>query len=138
MDPLDLLRTSISQDLPATLQSDAGAPVDSLAAASVLSFPQPDGAEAVTVPKDAATRYSRTDARSDFYSAGQLWLAWTERDTGVRDYLVKGQAAGVGYVAITDRRGVVDFLQGVSDGGVRVVAQGEDGGEWRNWARGSS
>jgi parafibromin len=126
MDPLDLLRQSISQNLPATLQTDAGEPADSLASASVLSFPQPAPQEAVTVPKDAATRYSRTDARDEFYSVGHLWLAWTERDTGVRDYLVKGQAAGVGYVSITDRRGVVDFLQGASDSGPRVLGQGEE------------
>ncbi|WOO77591.1 Cell division control protein 73 [Vanrija pseudolonga] len=126
-DPLDLLRQSIATpSLAAALLTDAGAPADALPDASSFSFPQPDGKDAVIVPKDAPTRYARTDARDDFYSVGQLWLAWTERDTGVREYLMKGQAAGVGYVAITDRRGVVDFLQGSSDGGVRVLGKGED------------
>lgn len=125
-DPLDLLRKSISDNLPAVLIGDGGAPADSITAATSLSFPQASG-EAVTIPKDAPTRYARSDAREDFYNVGQLWLAWTEREAGVRDYLQKGQAAGVGYVAITDRRGVVDFLQGSTDGGVRVRGAGGDG-----------
>lgn len=125
-DPLDLLRASISENRPAVLLGDGGAPADSITAATSLSFPQGSG-DAITIAKDAATRYARTDAREDFYNVGQLWLAWTEREAGVRDYLQKGQAAGVGYVAITDRRGVVDFLQGVTDGGVRVLGAGEDG-----------
>lgn len=125
-DPLDLLRASISENRPAVLLSDGGAPADSITTAASLSFPQASG-DAITIPKDAATRYARTDAREDFYNVGQLWLAWTEREAGVRDYLQKGQAAGVGYVAITDRRGVIDFLQGVTDGGVRVLGAGEDG-----------
>lgn len=126
-DPLDLLRQSIATpSLAAALLTDAGALANALPDASSFSFPQPDGKDAVIIPKDAPTRYARTDAREDFYSVGQLWLAWTERDTGVREYLMKGQAAGVGYVAITDRRGVVDFLQGSSDGGARVLGKGED------------
>lgn len=125
-DPLDLLRKSISDNRPAVLLGEGGAPVDSIATATSLSFPQASG-DAITIPKEAATRYARTDAREDFYNVGQLWIAWTERETGVRDYLQKSQAAGVGNVAITDRRGVVDFLQGVTDGGVRVLGAGEDG-----------
>lgn len=124
-DPLDLLRRSISSDLPATLKTASGEDTDSLAAAASLSFPQASG-EPVVVSKDTPTRYSRSDAKDDSYTIGQLWLAWTERDTGIRDYLVKGQAAG-GFVAITDRRDVVLYLQGASDGGARVLGAGEEG-----------
>jgi parafibromin len=126
-DPLALLRTSISASLPAVLLTAAGAATDALATAAALSFPQASG-EPVVVPKDAATRYLRTTGGDDSYTIGQLWLAWTERETGVRDYLVKGQAAG-GFVAITDRRDVVLFLQGGES--ARVVKVGEEGEFWR-------
>ncbi len=59
-----------------------------------------------------------------------MWLAWTERELGVRDYLIKGQAAGVGYVSVADRREVVEYLNGEVDGAGRVVGKGEDAGEF--------
>jgi len=128
-DALDLLRASIASNLPATLLTATGEQTDALASAASLSFPQASG-DPIVLPKDAPTRYLRTDAKSAAdsasYTVGQLWLAWTERDTGVRDYLVKGQAAG-GFVAITDRRDVVLFLQGSGDGGARVAKKGEEG-----------
>ncbi|KAL7424950.1 accessory factor associated with RNA polymerase II [Cryptotrichosporon argae] len=123
-DPLDLLRESIALSTPATLLTAASDPASTLADAAYLSFALPSGP--VNLPKDAPTRYARTAGRTDFYTLGQLWLAWTEKDTGVRDYLVKGQAAGTGYVGITDRRGVVEYLQGEGDGAGRVLGKGED------------
>jgi parafibromin len=73
--------------------------------------------------KETPTRYtSKADSKDDFYTVGQIWLAWTEKDAGVRDYLMKGQAGGIGYVGIADRRGVVEYLQGESDGGSRIAS----------------
>lgn len=43
--------------------------------------------------------------------------------------MIKVQAAGVGNVAITDRRGVVEFLLGESEGTGRVMPNIDDGGE---------
>lgn len=41
---------------------------------------------------------------------------------------MKGQEAG-GYVSIADRRGVQEFLQGIGDGGGRVISKSEAQGK---------
>jgi parafibromin len=120
-DVLDLLRGAIAASTSVTLADASGTAVDSLASATVLVFPGD-----IKVSKDAASRYTRSATSSETYTAGQLWQAWTERDTAIREYLVKGQAAG-GFVAITDRRDVVLFLQGGES--ARVLGKGE-AGEW--------
>ena len=125
-DPLDLLRASISSSLPAVLLTAASEPASSLSLAAYISFPQASG-ESINITKDHSTRYtSKAGQSSEFYNIAQLWLAWTEKDSGVREYLVKGQAGGVGSVSVADRRGVVEFLQG-GDGGGRVVKAGQAG-----------
>lgn len=122
-DPLDLLRQSISSDQPATLVTSSGSPTDSLAEAASLTFA---GDEPVTLSKDEKTRYWRSAAKDDFYTLGQLWLAWTERDSNLREYREKAAAANVGAIAIADRLGVLNYLKGVADGGDRVLGKGED------------
>lgn len=129
-DPLDLLAKSISASTTPSLLTAASEPTSSLLAATYISFPsatESDTSSPILIVKDASTRYtSRPDSRTDFYTIGQLWLAWTERETGVREYLMKGQeeggAAGGGYVGIADRRGVVEYLEGKGDGAGRVVS----------------
>jgi parafibromin len=125
-DPIDLLRSSISSSLPAKLLSAASEPASSLSLAAYISFPQPQG-EPINITKDHPTRYtSKAGQSTDFYNIAQLWLAWTEKDSGVREYLVKGQAGGLGYVSVADRRGVVEYLQG-GDGSGRVIKAGDAG-----------
>ena len=120
MDPLDLFRQAISASTPPTLLDAASEPAESLQLATYISFPTEPP---TNITKETATRYtSKADSKDEFYNIGQLWLAWTEKDAGVRDYLMKGQAGGVGYVGIADRRGVVEYLQGESDGGARIVS----------------
>jgi parafibromin len=132
-DPLDLLLKSISNTSPPTLLTAASEPTDSLFAATYISFTDPSSSSPILIPKDASTRYtSRSESRTDSYTIGQLWLAWSERETGVREYLMKGQeeggAAGGGYVGIADRRGVVDYLEGRGNGAGRVISTREAGG----------
>ncbi|WRT69552.1 uncharacterized protein IL334_006539 [Kwoniella shivajii] len=127
-DILDLLRQSITSNLPPSLLTSSSEPASTLAEASFISFPpvSPLTDSPISIAKDAATRYtSKAESKSEFYSVGQLWLAWNERESGVRDYLVKAQAGGVGLVAITDRRGVVEYLTGEHDGSGRIVGKGE-------------
>jgi len=120
MDPLDLFRQAITASTSPTLLDAASEPAESLQLASYISFPTEPP---TNITKETATRYtSKADSKDEFYNIGQLWLAWTEKDAGVRDYLMKGQAGGVGYVGIADRRGVVEYLQGESDGGARIVS----------------
>lgn len=125
-DPLDLLKTSLQSSNPPQLLTAASEPAPTLALAAYLSFTSI--ANPINLPKDTPTRYtSKPGSTSEFYNIGQLYLAWVEKDSGVRDYLIKGQAGGVGYVAITDRRPAVDYLLGKGDGEGRIVAKGEEG-----------
>ncbi|WWC92935.1 uncharacterized protein L201_007898 [Kwoniella dendrophila CBS 6074] len=128
VDPLDLLRQSIISSLPPTLLTSSSSSATTLSEASFLSFPPvPPLTESPTnIAKDTLTRYtSKVGSKDEFYNIGQLWLAWSERESGVRDYLMKGQAGGIGYVTITDRRGVIDYLTGENDGSGRILAKGE-------------
>ncbi|KAI9633056.1 RNA pol II accessory factor, Cdc73 family-domain-containing protein [Dioszegia hungarica] len=127
-DPLELLLKSIAASEPIVLLTAASEPTQSLPSATYISFLDPSAPDSpILIAKDAPTRYtSRSDSRTDLYTVGQLWLAWTERETGVREYLMKGQeAGGGGYVGIADRRAVIDYLEGKSEGGGRVVSKRE-------------
>ncbi|RXK34873.1 parafibromin [Tremella mesenterica] len=125
-DPLDLFRASLTSSTTPVLLTSVSEPSPTIPLAAYISFPQPSG-EPINIPKDAPTRYTaRADTRTEFYNIGQIWLAWTERESGVREYLAKGQASGVGYVGIADRRAVVEYLQG-GDGGNRIIKVGDEG-----------
>ncbi|GMK57580.1 hypothetical protein CspeluHIS016_0404140 [Cutaneotrichosporon spelunceum] len=118
-DPLALLRLSISDSRPAELLTASSEPTATLSEAASLRFPQSAG-EPVVVTKDAPTRYARSDARTEFYSVGQLWVVWEKRDASLKDFMQSFTALGVGNVPIADRRAVQAYLAGESDGGVRV------------------
>nr|ODN91090.1 parafibromin [Cryptococcus depauperatus CBS 7841] len=127
-DSLELLRMSILASTPPSLLTAASDPSPTLALASYLSFTRPGSSLPINIPKDAPTRFtSKAGSLQEFYNVGQLYLAWVERESGVRDYLMKGQAGGVGYVAITDRRVVVDYLTGAGDGAGRIVGTSTKG-----------
>ena len=127
-DPLDLFRQSVAADKPPVLLTAASEPCDTLQLAAYVSFPLTSPPTNFT--KDTSTRYtSKADSKDDFYNVGQLWLAWTERDAGVRDYLMKGQQGEIGYVGIADRRGVVEYLRGESDGSGRIASSTKPQGE---------
>lgn len=136
-DPSELLLKSIAASEPIVLLTAASEPTQSLPSATYISFLDPSAPDSpILIAKDAPTRYtSRSDSRTDFYTVGQLWLAWTERETGVREYLMKGQeAGGGGYVGIADRRAVIDYLEGKSEGGGRVVSKREANGALLRYA----
>ena len=128
-DALDLLRQSIATSTPPKLLTAISETTDSLSTATHLSFSTSTSTatEPINIPKETPTRYtSKAGTSKEFYTIGQLWLAYAERESGVREYLIKVQAAAVGNVAITDRRGVVEFLLGESEGTGRVLPKGED------------
>lgn len=128
-DPLDLFCSSLLHSITPVLLSAASEPSPTLPLATYISFPQTSSSP-VDILKDTPTRYtSKAGSTDEFYNLGQLWLAWTERESGVREYLIKGQATGVGYVSVADRRGVVEYLTGEGDSGGRVLGKGEDAGE---------
>jgi len=137
-DPLDLFRSSVTSSNPPILLTAASEPSPTLPLAAYVSFTQPSSSP-INIAKEAPTRFtSKADVKDEFYTVGQLWLAWTERESGVREYLIKGQAGGLGYVSVADRRGVVEFLTGEGDGGGRVVSKGEDDGSSIKFHKGKS
>jgi parafibromin len=134
LDPLDLFRQSIRLSLPPLLLTTSSDPAPTLPLSTYISFPQPDNAAAISILKSTPTRYTSKPASDgvasdEFYTLGQIWLAWTERESGVREYLMKGQTGGMGFVTMTDRRGVIEYLQGENEGGGRVVPVGGEIGE---------
>lgn len=128
-DPLELFRAALSSASPPTLLNAASEPASSLSSAAYISFPQ-SGADLINLVPSTSTRYtSKPGQRTEFYTLAQIYLAWSEREAGVREYLEKGQAEGAGYVSVADRRGVVDFLEGRNDATERVVKAGEGAGD---------
>ena len=73
-----------------------------------------------TFPKNAPTRLRKTGATStdpettpeDFYSLGAVYLAWLLRDAAGADYMKRVRENGltVGFVSVTDRKSIVDWL----------------------------
>lgn len=51
---------------------------------------------------------------SEYYSLEALYLAWRLRASSVGDYMrqVRENGVTVGFVSVTDRKGVVDWLEG--------------------------
>lgn len=136
-DPLLHFRAALAASTPPTLLTAAAESASTLSQATYVSFPAPssapEGTEPTKLAKDTSTRYtSKPDSKDEFYTLGQIWLCWSERETGVREYLMKGQQEGMGYVGIADRRGVVEYLQGESEGQGRVVPLGYQPGELRS------
>ena len=126
-DPLDFLQTAISTSTLPTLLTAALEPCESLSLAAYLSFPSPSSAERINLTKTRPTRFARTDERDDFYTLGQLWLAWTERQSAIRDYMEKFRAEGEVIVAWIDKKIVADYLEGTNTKTSRVVPKDADG-----------
>ncbi|KXN91931.1 Cell division control protein 73 [Leucoagaricus sp. SymC.cos] len=78
----------------------------SLSAASHIVLPSGP------VPKSAETRYRR--AGQDYYTLEALYLAWHLRDAAVAEYMKQTRENGLtaGYVSVTERKTVVDWLEG--------------------------
>jgi len=125
-DVLSTLRQAIKSKFDITF-SNSEQQCPSLSAATHLVLPSGP------IPKSAETRYARagTTASSpqDFYTAEALYLAWSLRDAAVADYMKQTRENGLttGYVSITERKTVVDWLEGrIPDHDrIRPAPQGE-------------
>ena len=128
-DPIDLLKASVSNNLPAVLLTAALDPAEATGVAAYISFPQPSG-EPINLTKDTPTRYtSKVGSTAELYNVGQLWFALTEKNTSHAEYLKISATRGVGHVSITDRRDVVGYLEGTNNGSGRVLGKEQDAGE---------
>ncbi|KAK7056604.1 accessory factor associated with RNA polymerase II [Paramarasmius palmivorus] len=102
------------------------------------SEPCPDLASATHIvisgqsfPKTTATRFLKVSASSstspnDAYTLEALYLAWSLKNAPVAEYMRKAREGGLltGFVSVTERKGVVDWLEGPSEEHDRVVPLG--------------
>jgi len=132
-DVLSTLRQAIKSKFDITF-SNSEQQCPSLSAATHLVLPSGP------ILKSAETRYAKagTTASSpqDFYTAEALYLAWSLRDAAVADYMKQTRENGLttGYVSITERKTVVDWLEGRIPDHDRIrPAQGERSHNISKW-----
>ena len=91
-------------------------PTSSLAAATHLVLPSQ------TLPKSTPTRFRRpgvsgsdpTTSPGDFFTLDAIYVTWLLKDASVTEYMKQARDNGltVGLVSVTERKGVVDWLEG--------------------------
>ncbi|EGN96347.1 hypothetical protein SERLA73DRAFT_59315 [Serpula lacrymans var. lacrymans S7.3] len=125
----DLL-VSLSQTIKAKLPvayAKGTDPVSSIVSATHLILP-PD----LSVPKSSPTRYRKPGTSStdpsispqDFFSLEAIYLAWLLRDAPGAEYNRQSREHGLalGFVSITERKNVVDWLEGRTSENERIVS----------------
>ena len=82
----------------------------------------------VVLPKSTPTRWRKPGVTaasepSDFFSLEAIYLAWLLRDAPGADYLKQARENGltVGFVSVTERKSVVDWLEGRTTDHERIV-----------------
>lgn len=130
-DVLNALRDAISRNQPITFL-DGSTPSTSLTPGTTHIVLSPT----LTVPRNTPTRFRRsatstaTDPEAnpkDFVSLEALLLVWTLRSSAAGDYVRQARAVP-GYVAVTDRKGIVEWLEGKRAEHENIVRIG--GGEY--------
>ena len=114
-DALFALRQAIKSNARITF-SKGGSETQSLAEATHIQLPN------LSLPKSSPTRLRKPSATSkdpaanpqDFFTLDAVYLAWRLRDASGPEYLkqTRENGLGVGFVSITERKGVVDWLEG--------------------------
>ncbi|KAF9521177.1 hypothetical protein BS47DRAFT_1311144 [Hydnum rufescens UP504] len=132
MDPLLALRQAISSQSPITYLNDNNGPCDTLQQAAWL-VAGPD----VKISKVAPTRFQKPNATTrdwvrhpeDFFAAQAVLLVWLTRDVPGGEYLKQAREmfAGAGFVSVTDRKPLVEWLEGKLDMLERIVLPDESG-----------
>ncbi|KAF8888237.1 RNA polymerase II-associated protein [Infundibulicybe gibba] len=80
-----------------------------------------------TLPKSTPTRY-RKPGVSDVFSLEAVYLAWLLKDAPGAEYMKQARESGlaVGFVSVTERKNVVDFLGGVVADYERIIPLGSE------------
>ena len=115
-DPLLVLRQAIKAK-KLTKLSNASGPADSLQSATHLIL-----SSSATLPKSTPTRLRKLGATStdpslnpkDFFTLDAVYLAWQLKDASGAEYMKQARENGLaaGFVSITERKSVVDWLEG--------------------------
>ena len=112
-DALLSLRQAIKTKNPITYASD-DSPCSSLLNATRIVF-----SPALSIPKSTSTRLRKpgittASGAQDFYTLEAVYLAWLLRDAPGAEYMKQARENGlvVGFVSVTERKTVVDWLEG--------------------------
>ena len=111
-DPLLALRQAIKTKVPITYAANSEPTASLLAATHVVLSPT------LSLPKSTPTRYSKpgtsASSPSDFFTLEAVYLAWLLRDAPVAEYMKQARENGlaVGFVSVTERKGIVEWLEG--------------------------
>jgi parafibromin len=114
-DALNALRDATINNRPITFLNDTE-PSTALTPATTHIVLSPN----LTVPRSKPTRFRRSAAGAatdpdvapgEFVSIEALLLVWTLKSASAGDYMRQARAVP-GYVAITERKGIVEWLEG--------------------------
>lgn len=74
-------------------------------------------------PKSSHTRYRKAGTSSDFYSLDAVYVAWLLRQVNGAEYMKQAREHGlaVGFVSVTERKHVVDWLEGKASDNDRIT-----------------
>lgn len=124
-DPLDTLRQAIRSKSKISYSNDAG-PCASLANATHIVF-----SPSVSILKSTPTRLRKPGTTSsdpqtspgDFIQLDAVFLAWALREAPGADYTrqVRENGVRVGFVSVTERKGLADWLEGRTNNYNRIA-----------------
>lgn len=121
-DALSTLQQAIKSRSPITY-STTSSPSDAtplLSQATHIVF-----SGSAVIPKTAPTRFRKPPPNhAEFYSLDALYLAWVLKDAAVAEYMKQARENSLahGFVGITERKKVVDWLEGrggIEDGRIQ-------------------
>ncbi|KAJ7095751.1 RNA polymerase II-associated protein [Mycena belliarum] len=121
-DPLLALRAAIKVKANITYTKNDEPCQDLLSATHIVVSPK------CTLPKSAPTRYRKPGILmaaepGDFFSVEAVYLAWLFKSAPGADYMKQARENGlaVGFVSVTERKNVVDWLEGRITDQERIV-----------------
>lgn len=126
MDPLLLLRRTLTAGTEPELLSAEGNPVSDIADAEQLGFPENGGEKPSPIALSIPTRFVRQ--RAQVGEAGPVdlravYFCWLCRDQNVASYLTLCQEKGIANLAFVERTSLVTWLQGADSHSEFIVAE---------------
>lgn len=111
-DPLLALRDAIKTKSAVSYLVD-DAPTPMLQSSTHISIPTA-GTEPLVVLKSTPSRFRKPSSSTEFYTVGSVLACWLFREAGAAEYMRACREAGyaVGFVSVTERKGVVEWLEG--------------------------
>jgi len=109
-DALSSLRSAIQSKASISFAAADGSPAQNLASATHIVLPSSQ-----SFPKSTPTRLRK--GSNEFYALEAVYLAWLLRNATSAEYMKQVRDNGVptGFVSVTERKGVVDWLEGNVD-----------------------